>query len=462
MFAIPGILALLAFIYGRFQEFVEALQRVPLLYVFFGLATFGIVLDIRVRNSRFAATPQFLPVVLFFAWCMVTLIVSAPATIPAHALELSVCVALYLVVAHGVQSFRALHVVAAALLCLVLMVSAVGVHQGFAGFGCIAVDETVPGDATTGHFDGRPCATPRECYVGPAEPGATYICERIGLFGTSSVDDGRVRFRGVLQDPNELALAAGAGLPLAFAFGQQRGRRFPRRALVALALLLVVLCAYLTQSRGGQLVFVAVVGAYFARRFGIRGIIAGGLVALPILVLGSRGGHDAAQSTFRRKEAWYEAIEMWRANPVSGVGFGLFGEHHYLTAHNSYLLTLAELGLFGMLLFGTILYLSLKIPFIALMRYREDSLPALATVRPWAMAMIAAFCGLLVGIFFLSFAYHYVLWIYVGLSGALYSAIRAHDPSFQVRFGWRDLLLVGGLGAAIVGFVFVFVRLTVR
>src|SRR5688572_9363607 len=132
MFAIPGILALIAFIYGRLQEFVEPLRVVPLLYVFFALAAFGIALDLRLGNARLRATPQLLLVGLFFAWCVITMLFSAPRTMPAHALELSVCVALYLVIAHGVQTFRGLHWVATLVLGLVILVASVGVHQGFA------------------------------------------------------------------------------------------------------------------------------------------------------------------------------------------------------------------------------------------------------------------------------------------------------------------------------------------
>jgi O-antigen ligase len=463
MFAIPGILALVAFIYGRMQEFVEVLRVVPLLHVFFALAAFGIALDLRIGASRPKATPQFLLVGLFFVWCLCTVAFSAPTNLASRALELAVCVALYLVIAHGVQSFRALHVVAGLLLGLVLMVAAVGVHQGFAPESCIVVDESVPGDTTTGKPDGRPCTTPRECYLGSAEPGAHYLCEHVGLFGTTSIDKGRVRYRGVLQDPNELALAVSIGLPLAFAFAQLPGRyRWPRRLLMVLALGLVLMCAILTRSRGGQLVFLAVLAAYFVQRFGWRGAIPGGVLALPLLLLGGRSGAEASASTLQRTDCWYEALSMWRSHPLTGVGFGQFGEYHYLTAHNSYLLTLAELGLLGMLLFSAILYVSLKIPLTLLRQIKsartQPGAAAVAVLKPWAMALIAAFSGLMVGIFFLSFAYHYVLWIYVGLAGALYSAIRRHDPSFKVSFGWRDLGVVAAVNLGIIVFVFFYTR----
>jgi hypothetical protein len=77
-------------------------------------------------------------------------------------------------------------------------------------------------------------------------------------------------------------------------------------------------------------------------------------------------------------------------------------------------------------------------------------------VRPWAVGLIAAFTGFAVGIFFLSFTYHYVLWIYIGLSGALYSAVRTHHGAFKVRFGIRDLAAVVAMDVAVIGFVHIY------
>ena len=72
------------------------------------------------------------------------------------------------------------------------------------------------------------------------------------------------------------------------------------------------------------------------------------------------------------------------------------------------------------------------------------------TVRPWATALLAAFAGLGVGMFFLSFAYHYVLWIYLGLSGARCVAFRWPCPRQRApsanatpeRHGGRSLQVV--------------------
>jgi O-Antigen ligase len=462
MFAIPGIIALVVFTYARPQEFFERLRVVPLLYIFFALALFGIVLDLRVGQSRLRAAPQLPWVALFFVWSALSVLIRAPATAIEHITSLSICVTLFLLIAHGVQSFRALHWVAASVLSMVLFVCSVGAQQGFADTGCVVVDESIQGDSASGKPDGRACATIRNCYSNDAEPGAEYQCEHIGWFGTTSIGHGRVRYRGVLQDPNELALAGGIGLPLAFAFGQAERRSIGRRLLSALAFVLVLVCAVLTASRGGQLVFLAVLAAYFVNRLGIKGLFFGGALALPLLLLGGRGGEDAASSTLERMECWAEAISMWRAHPLLGVGLGQFNEYHYMTAHNSYLLALAELGFPGMVMFGAMLYLSAKIPVAALTHMRTTTVPEILAgaelTRAWAVGLIAAFIGLLVGIFFLSFTYHYVLWIYLGLSGALYSAIRRHDPSFRVRLSGLDLGVVAAACAVIVVLVFFYTR----
>ena len=68
--------------------------------------------------------------------------------------------------------------------------------------------------------------------------------------------------------------------------------------------------------------------------------------------------------------------------------------------------------------------------------------PALQSL---AMAMLAAFAGLVIGIFFLSWTYHYVLWIHFGLIGSLFSVMRTKYPSFRVQLTKKEV------GAVFVG-----------
>jgi hypothetical protein len=390
-----------------------------------------------------------------------TILARAPGSAAREISELAICVALYGSVAHGVQTFRSLRAVSGAVLAMVVLVCGVGVHQALAPTGCVMLDGTSTGHMTGGRADGRSCETVRDCYVGELEPGAEYACEHVGLLGTTSVVGGRIRYRGVLQDPNELALAGSIGLPVAFAFGHvERGKGIARRSLAVLAFVLVLVCAVYTGSRGGQLVFLVVLGAYFLKRFGRAGLVLGAALGAPLLLLGGRSGAEASSSTMERLDCWAEAISIARSHPVIGVGLRQFGEYNDLTAHNSYLLTLSELGIPGMILFSVIVYVSAKIPIVVLREVTSDTVPEGAPVaRPWATAMMAAFAGLGVGIFFLSFAYHYVLWIYIGLAGALYMSVRTHLPKFRIRFGWGDAALVAAIDVAVVSFTYLQTKL---
>src|SRR3546814_16694190 len=57
---------------------------------------------------------------------------------------------------------------------------------------------------------------------------------------------------------------------------------------------------------------------------------------------------DAGESSaYGRIESWYDGIQMFLANPVFGVGVGNFTDHTWLTAHNSFVLVLAETGIVG-------------------------------------------------------------------------------------------------------------------
>src|SRR5262245_20751460 len=176
MFAIPGIVALVVFIYARPQEFFESLQVVPLLYVFFGLALWGALVDVRTGNLRLFATPQLPWVLAFFVYASFTVLVRAPRGAFGHITGLAIGIALYALIAHGVQSFRVLHAVAGTVLVMVLFVCGVGTHQGFSPTGCVVIDETIPGDNAVGKPDGRPCEMARNCYFGDPEPGAQYVC----------------------------------------------------------------------------------------------------------------------------------------------------------------------------------------------------------------------------------------------------------------------------------------------
>ncbi len=452
MFAIPGIAALIVFILVRPQEFLPLLQRVPFLHLFAAFAVIGWVIDLRLRRIQPMGTPALPWAVAFLAWAVISVAVLVPTQLPSTVIELAILFALYGTIAHGVQTFRAFQVVAGVMAATCMFVTLVCFHQGLADTQCVGGQEKE--NELTGVPDGRACeldAPMKEaerammgvpvCRGPDAEPGLDYRCEHVGLFGTYSVE-GRVRYRGDLNDPNEIALVVTAGgLSLLIAFFSRKRNPLFRFAL-ALGMIACVNVVFMTQSRGGLIAMLLVFFVYLLRRYGLWALAPAALLALPILMLGGRSDESADASTQQRYEAWATGLNMFRGNPILGVGKGQFVEHHYLTAHNSFVLTLAEMGLLGMMLFVAIIYISMKSLIVGIRAL--SSVRGAESAQVWGMALLASLCATIFSISTLSFAYKSVLWILFALIGAWTNCIRHHRPDFTVKLSWRDLAIIVG------------------
>jgi len=439
VFSIPGICALIFFILARPQEFMEELQRLPLLNLFALAAVAGFVIDLKLRRLEPVPVPTFKWACMFLGWAAICDAVKTPDQFTGRAFELVIIFILFATTAHAVQRLRTLEIVAGTVMLTCVFLAVVCVHQGLQDRTCVAIDEVHPGE---GYPDGRPCEMADVCYGQEAEPGAEYRCEKVGLFGTYSIED-RVRYRGDLHDPNELSMAVCAG-GLSFLIAMALRRRSTGATLLAIVGSLAIgWCILLTQSRGGMLVYLIIVAAYFIRRTGWTGVAIGALLAGPAaaFALGSRSGAAADMSTQLRYEAWAAGLEMFKSSPLFGVGHRMFGEVHYMTAHNSYVLTLAELGMPGMFLFICLLVLTIKMLWRGVVDLR--AVPGSEPAQIWGIALLGSFAAIAFQILTLSFAYHCVLWIMFGLAGAWWSAVRTHKPDFDVRLTARDLLFIG-------------------
>lgn len=457
MFSLIGLCSLLFFLYLRPQEAIPSLQSLPWLNLCAALAGLGVVIDLRLRRTQIALAPAVPWVLALGAWgVLATLLKAGTSAGIAGASRIMIPWIVMLLIAHGVTTFRGLQGVLLTVLLMGLCIAAIGVHQGLQPLQCWAVKDAYDRELVGAKSDGRPCEKPRDCFIGDPEPGADYLCEKPGILGTGSVGGGRVRFRGILQDPNEVALATSVVLPIMFGFYLRRRSLF-RGALALAAVGLVGWCIVYTQSRGGQLVFLTVLGVYFVRRFGwAKGLLVGVLLGLPILMLGGRSGEEADSSAMERTEALYAGIYIFFSSPLFGVGITQFVEHHYITAHNSYLLCMAELGLPGFFMWSSMIYLSQKTMVVAMRRYGDR--PEAEVASTWAMSLFTSLAGLMVGIFFLSFCYHVVLYIFLGMAAAFYQCCKRHDPEFQVRYTLYEMLAVLGTDCLIGAAIFAYAR----
>jgi hypothetical protein len=166
----------------------------------------------------------------------------------------------------------------------------------------------------------------------------------------------RIRGAGFLSDPNDLAQILLIALPLVF-IAWRRGRGVVNFFVVLLPAALLLWTTYLTHSRGGLIALAAVALMVARKKLGTPAsmVLAGGLV-LGMLALDFTGGRGiSAADGADRLEAWANGLEMFKSSPLFGIGFNGFTDLHEITAHNSFVLCLAELGILGTTLWMALL-----------------------------------------------------------------------------------------------------------
>lgn len=252
------------------------------------------------------------------------------------------------------------------------------------------------------------------------------------------------RLTGGLNDPNyfasELILAS---LVAGFLIGATR--TFIGRVLVAACVAIDVVSFVLTQSRGGVVgmaigVAAAVVVAGRSRAVvvaviaGALGLTIGYLALIAPAAVHQRITDLSASQSSGRTGSWEIAWQVFLHNPLHGVGLGAFRQaelgfvssvnlqfvgqvlDQQLVAHNTYLETLAELGLPGMIFLGGII--------VVVLAHARTALRASASARrPEAdrqvlRGLVAGTAGLLGAFAFVSAEYEKSLWIMVGLIAA--------------------------------------------
>jgi O-antigen ligase len=182
---------------------------------------------------------------------------------------------------------------------------------------------------------------------------------------------GRPRWVGLWNGPNTLCLLFVTAFPFLMEF--ITGPWNPLSRVLASGLLVLVFQAIvLSQSRGGFIALLASLGFWFLYRFKLgKGLIVGAIGIACLVALGPARAflvddRDTSKSGHNRVEMWFAGFEMLKAEPVLGVGKGLFQEHgrHItglpLIAHNSYVQNMAETGLAG-------LWIYIALPYVAVM-----------------------------------------------------------------------------------------------
>ncbi|HET9707630.1 MAG TPA: O-antigen ligase family protein [Gemmatimonadales bacterium] len=266
-------------------------------------------------------------------------------------------------------------------------------------------------------------------------------------------------------DANEFATLAVMAIPLALFFVVRSGSTL--RRLTAVGALVVLVVAFIwAGSRGGFLALLAV-GAFLLLRYQAVHVGWRVLVAAALTLLFVAAASDTYWDQMRtiakpqddynmtgdqgRVQVWKRGLWYMETHPILGVGAANFPtaegtlsplaraqafEHgvKWSAAHNSYLEIGAELGVPGLLLFLVLLGSG----FASLRRVREAAGRTGGRSPPvqLAQAFAGSLIGFMVGGFFLSLAYHDLLYVLLALITGLRMVVVASPLKSRRRTEW--------------------------
>lgn len=284
----------------------------------------------------------------------------------------------------------------------------------------------------------------------------------IGWSGAKLIQD-RITYVGFLNDPNDLALFLLVSIPMVLSFLHRRGSAF--LAVLGLAATAAMLYSvYLTNSRGAVVALAAMATVFSVFRYGLKKSLFLTPVLLAVIIVASPGriseiSADEASAS-GRIEAWYDGFQMLKSNPIFGVGKAQFVEHHVRTAHNSFVLALAELGLVGYFCWFSMIAVSGRMLITLLrteIRTGENDLPSDIAAREehrrLARVLLYSLAGFCVAAFFLSRSYTITLYLLVAMIVGLYQSARSTCwpslPAMSLRelFGWLAKLVLASIFA---------------
>lgn len=286
---------------------------------------------------------------------------------------------------------------------------------------------------------------------------------------------------GWLGDENDFGMQMNVAIPVAF-FMHQEATSKARKILYLGLLGLFVMSLISTSSRGGFLGLIAVGGycwLYSPRK--LMSLLLGLCLVGLVLIAAPQEYWDRIStitddSTMesgtagQRVFTWGIGWEMFLANPVLGVGQGNFpwtigeymGGRTWQTkslsgrqAHSMYFTLLPELGLVGLVMFGSMLYLSFRDTRVSQllaslsrdMGKWRDADPEVMRAVLFGNAILGGIIGYLATSTFISTLYYPTFWILMGLAVALRNTTQSYalnQPGISVSTKQLPKLFSGG------------------
>ena len=257
----------------------------------------------------------------------------------------------------------------------------------------------------------------------------------IGLVEGTRVTIGR-DIGSMLGDPNDLALVL--MFPMAFAISQATTKGIPtmHRFIGATACIILLYAVIATQSRGGLLGSIAVLGIFALSiiRSKVTLISLGAIAAVGLYFaagISDRASGGAAEagidaSAMGRLYAWEAAFKMALDNPLTGVGLNNFYSNYFFysphwdglnhAVHSTWFGVLAETGFLGLIVFiiliGSLLITARK----TLNQIKDNGNSVNPILYSSAFAVYAGLIGTIVSGTFLTQGFNWPIYILSALT----------------------------------------------
>jgi|HubBroStandDraft_1064217.scaffolds.fasta_scaffold15473_2 hypothetical protein len=246
----------------------------------------------------------------------------------------------------------------------------------------------------------------------------------------------RLRGQGQINDPNDFAQLIVCLLPLMFFFWQKK-KKVRNFFFVLLPVGVLLWGAFMTHSRGSILALMAVLIVALRKKIGtVPSLLLAGLLFAGASATGYTGGRDiSASSGEDRTELWGDGLQLLKAHPLFGIGFGYMPDAVGKTAHNTIVVCAAELGLCGLFFWSMFLFPSVRDAVVVAWPKNvvEKKRPALsdtsfplpppaatmpdeADIRKLGRLLVLSFAGFMVTGWFLSRAFVLTLFLLGGLT----------------------------------------------
>jgi hypothetical protein len=171
----------------------------------------------------------------------------------------------------------------------------------------------------------------------------------------------RLRGMGQIHDPNDFAQLIVVTLPLTFFFWKKK-RNVRNFFFVLMPVGILLWGAFLTHSRGSILALMAILIVAMRKKIGtIPSLLIVGVLFAAVSATNYTGGRDISTSAGEdRTELWGDGLQLLKANPFFGIGFGQMPDAIGKTAHNTIVVCAAEMGLTGLFFWSLFLFPSLR------------------------------------------------------------------------------------------------------